>query len=64
MEKQLSDRDFLTGQYSIADMACYPWIKLADFIDIQLSDYPRASDWVARIAERSAVKTSSAIPKE
>jgi GSH-dependent disulfide-bond oxidoreductase len=56
MEKQLGDRDFLTGHYSIADMACYPWIKLADFINIQLSDYPKVADWVARIAERPAVK--------
>jgi GSH-dependent disulfide-bond oxidoreductase len=56
MEKQLSDRDFLTGHYSIADMACYPWIKLADFINIQLSDYPKVADWVTRIAERPAVK--------
>jgi GSH-dependent disulfide-bond oxidoreductase len=56
MEKQLGDRDFLTGHYSIADMACYPWIKLADFIDIQLSDYPKVADWVARIAEHPAVK--------
>jgi GSH-dependent disulfide-bond oxidoreductase len=56
MEKQLGDRDFLTGHYSIADMACYPWIKLADFINIQLSDYPKVADWVTRIAERPAVK--------
>ncbi|MBD2533632.1 glutathione S-transferase family protein [Nostoc flagelliforme FACHB-838] len=56
MEKQLSDQDYLTGNYSIADMACYPWIKFSDLINIQLSDFPRVAEWVARITERPAVK--------
>jgi GSH-dependent disulfide-bond oxidoreductase len=56
METQLHDREYLTGQYSIADMACYPWIKSADLINIELSDYPKVADWVARIATRPAVQ--------
>jgi GSH-dependent disulfide-bond oxidoreductase len=56
METQLHDREFVAGQYSIADMACYPWIKSADFINIELFDYPKVADWVARIAKRPAVQ--------
>ena len=56
MEKQLSERDYLTGDYSIADMACYPWIQFSDLIGIPLADFPRVAEWVARIGERPAVK--------
>ncbi|GAC1468295.1 MAG: hypothetical protein NVS2B14_13830 [Chamaesiphon sp.] len=56
MEKQLSERDFLAGDYSIADMACYPWLKFLDVINIQLSSFPRVAEWVAQITERPAVK--------
>lgn len=55
MEKQLSDRDYLTGNYSIADIACYPWIKFADSIGIRLADFPRVAEWIDRISARPAV---------
>lgn len=61
METQLNDREFLTAQYSIADMACYPWIKSANFINIELSDYPKVADWVTRIADRPAVQRAYAV---
>ncbi|TRU04784.1 MAG: thiol:disulfide oxidoreductase [Microcystis sp. Msp_OC_L_20101000_S702] len=56
MEKRLSDREYLTGDYSIADMACYPWIKFSDLINVPLADFPRVAQWVTRISERPAVK--------
>ncbi len=56
MENQLSDRDYLAGDYSIADMACYPWIAFAHLFNIELRDFPRVSQWIDRIAQRRAVK--------
>ncbi|NEO41547.1 MAG: thiol:disulfide oxidoreductase [Moorea sp. SIOASIH] len=56
MEKQLRDRDYLTEDYSIADMACYPWIAFSHLINVQLADFPKVAKWVERIAERPAVK--------
>ncbi len=56
MEKQLSDRDYLAGDYSIADMACYPWIAFAHLLNIERRDFPRVSQWIDRIAQRTAVK--------
>ncbi|MFK0733947.1 MAG: glutathione S-transferase C-terminal domain-containing protein [Gloeotrichia echinulata HAB0833] len=56
MQTQLSDRNYLTGDYSIADMACYPWIAFSHLINIQLSDFPRVAQWVDRIAQRPAVQ--------
>jgi GSH-dependent disulfide-bond oxidoreductase len=61
METQLNNQDFLAGHYSIADMACYPWVKIADFINIELSDYPKVAGWVARISERPAVQRAYAV---
>jgi GST-like protein len=56
MEKRLSDREYLTGDYSISDMACYPWIKFSYLINVPLADFPKVAKWVAQISERPAVK--------
>lgn len=50
-------RDFLAGDYSIADMIVYPWLPiLEEFTDIPPSDYPRLEAWAARVGARPAVK--------
>ena len=57
MEKQLSDRNYLAGDYSIADMACYPWIAFSHLLNITLAeDFPKVTEWVDRISQRPAVK--------
>jgi len=54
-------RDYLAGEYSIADMILYPWMTiLEDFADIPLSEYPSLEAWTARIGERDAVKRAEA----
>jgi len=50
-------RDYLAGEYSIADMIVYPWLPiLEEFTDIPPSDYPRLEAWAARVGARDAVK--------
>jgi len=50
-------RDYLAGDYSIADMILYPWLPiLEDFADIPPSDYPHLEAWAARMGARPAVK--------
>lgn len=56
LETQLNHCEFIAGAYSIADMACYPWIKGAESLGIVLSDFPRVADWITRISERPAVQ--------
>lgn len=56
IDKHLSKQDYLSEDYSIADMACYPWIKFVDHINIDLNEYSKLADWVARITKRSAVQ--------
>lgn len=56
LNRQLEDKPFITGEYSIPDMACYPWIKGADSLGVEMDNYPQVVDWCARIADRPAVK--------
>ncbi len=56
LEKRLADRPFVAGEYSIADMAIYPWIVPYERQQQNIDDFPRIKDWMARIAARPAVR--------
>lgn len=56
METRLRDRDFIAGDYSIADMALYPWARTFDWRDQDPNDVPHVKAWVDRIAARPAVE--------
>jgi GSH-dependent disulfide-bond oxidoreductase len=57
LESQLRTRDYLGGDdYSIADIACWPWLRALPLIDIHLAkDFPATHAWFSRIAERPTV---------
>ncbi|AZV93778.1 glutathione binding-like protein [Kerstersia gyiorum] len=56
LEKRLADRPFVAGEYSIADMAIYPWIVPYERQQQNIENFPRIKDWMARIAARPAVR--------
>lgn len=56
LNRQLADRDYLAGHYSIADIACYPWIHDHQAQGIDLAPFPALARWHQRISERPAVK--------
>lgn len=57
LDKQLGEVSYLAGEYSIADIATWPWIRVMKNYDvISLSDYPNLSKWVDEIAVRPAVQ--------
>ncbi len=64
LDRRLSDRAFIAGDYSIADMAAYPWVVLHDKVGIDLADYPHVSRWFDAIRERPAVKRAYAKGEE
>lgn len=49
IEEYLGKADFLVGHYSVADIACYPYIKLSPEANIDLNEYPRILSWLGRI---------------
>jgi GST-like protein len=64
MNKRLADRPFLGGEYSIADMASYPWIVPWERQGQKLSDFPHLKRWFEAIEARPAVKRAYAKARE
>ena len=57
LEAQLGEREYLCGEFSIADIALYPWSAiLEDMADIKLSDYPNLARWATLISKRPALQ--------
>lgn len=64
MERGLDGREYLAGDYSIADMACWPWVAVNERLTISLDDFPRLKAWFERIAVRPAVIKGQAVGEE
>jgi GST-like protein len=56
MDKRLADREYLAGDYSIADMACYPWTVPAERYGQNLDDFPHMKRWWTTMQSRPGVK--------
>jgi GST-like protein len=54
LDKRLQDRDFIAGDYSVADMACYPWAAAHEWHYVDLADYPNVRRWHDAIKARPA----------
>jgi GST-like protein len=54
LDKRLSDREYLAGDYSIADMACWPWMRMPANLGLDPDEFPKAKAWRERIAGRPA----------
>jgi GSH-dependent disulfide-bond oxidoreductase len=64
LNKQLSEKEFITGEYSIADMASYPWIVSHKLQQINLTDFPNIQRWFESLQNRPAIKRAYAKAKE
>jgi len=62
MDRRLGEADYLAGEYSIADIACWSWIRAARAIDIDIAEYPHLKAWFERVGERPAVREGAAVP--
>ncbi len=56
MERRLRDRDYLAGEYSIADMACLPWTTPGEKLGQSLDELPGVAAWTERLKARPAVQ--------
>ncbi|MEZ5839986.1 MAG: glutathione S-transferase family protein [Hyphomicrobiales bacterium] len=64
MNKRLADREFLAGEYSIADMACIGWIKPHERQGQNLDDFPNLKRWFETMLARPAVQRGLAVAGE
>ena len=62
MNTRLADHAFLAGDYSIADMACWPWVMQHDWAGVTIDDLPHLGRWLAEIGERPAAKRGFDVP--
>jgi GST-like protein len=62
LDKRLAEAEYLAGpEYSIADIATFPWVRNADRRGIDLADYPNVKRWHDAIAARPAVQRGVAV---
>ncbi len=61
LNKRLADHEFIADRYSIADMACYPWIVPHQRQSQKLEDFPNLKRWFETIAARPATQRAYAL---
>jgi GST-like protein len=62
LEKRLGEAEYLAGEYSIADVASYPWVARHEWHQIALADFPNVKRWYDAIGARPAVQKGMQVP--
>jgi GST-like protein len=62
LDKRLADNEYLAGDYSIADIAHYTWVRGHDWAGVPLEPYPNIQRWMALVGDRPAVQRGLAVP--
>ena len=63
LDKRLGDHQYLAGDYSIADIATWPWISRYPRQEMNLHEYPNLLRWYLELAARPAVQRGYIVPK-
>jgi len=63
LDHRLADREYLAGDYSIADIATWPWVTLHGWAGVDIDDLPNLERWIRRVGERPAVVKGREIPE-
>jgi GST-like protein len=64
MDRRLGQAEFLAGEYSIADMACFPWIMTHKAQGLTLDVFPNLKRWFATLRARDKLQRGLAVGKE
>jgi GST-like protein len=63
LDRRLQDRSYLAGDYSIADIACFPWARNWETLGQDIGNLPNIERWLSKIGERPAVLKGLALRK-
>ena len=63
LDRRLAHAAFLAGEYSIADIATFPWVARHEWHKVALSEFPHVKRWFDTIAARPAVARGMAVPR-
>ena len=64
LNTQLEGKDFICGEYSIADIACWPWVSRFEWQGIDMNAFPNVKRWYLKVAARPAVQKGYQVPKD
>ena len=62
LDRQLKDNEYICGDYSIADIATYPWVAVYEFQGLTLDNHPNLKRWVETVQQRPAVQRGMKVP--
>lgn len=63
LDRRLEGRDYICDDYSIADIACWPWVSRYEWQQVNLADYPNVRSWYQHLLARDAVQKGYHVPK-
>ena len=64
LDRRLADREFVADDYSIADIAIWPWISRFEWQTIDMNQYPNVKRWYLAIAKKPATVKGYKVPKD
>ncbi|MBV8165790.1 MAG: glutathione S-transferase N-terminal domain-containing protein [Alphaproteobacteria bacterium] len=64
MDKRLGEHQFLAGDYSIADIATWPWVSRYEWQTVDLNEFPNVKRWYLEIAKRPATQRGYDVPSK
>ena len=64
VQRRLAEHEYVADDYSIADIAIWPWISRFEWQTIDLNQYPNVKRWYLAIAARPAVQNGYMVPKD
>ena len=62
LDKRLAEAPYVAGEYSIADIAMWPWIARYEWHSVDMAQYPNVTRWYKAIAARPAVQRGFHVP--
>lgn len=62
LDRRLAECEYLAGEYSIADMATWPWVSIHDWAGVSTDGLPSLERWLAAVGDRPAVQRGRAVP--
>ena len=63
LDTRLKDHEFLADEYSIADIATWPWVYIHDWSGVDIGDLPNLKRWLEKIGKRPGVERGKNVPK-
>jgi glutathione S-transferase len=63
LDRRLADHEYLAADYSIADIATWPWVTLHGWAGVDIEDLPHLRRWIDKVGARPAVVKGRAIPE-